>query len=160
MKVRTLVTAALLIAVGVALNFINIPLPFFPEFLKYTPADIPNLLGTFALGPTAGSIVAIFRALLHSMTPASSTPFISIGTGIDLLTSTTFALTAGTIYRFKKTRGGAMIALTVAVLATVLVAAPINYFWAYPTYGGKDLAPLALIPGIPFNLLKTPATPY
>ena len=154
MKTRTLVTAALLIALGVALNYINLPLPFFPEFLKYTPADIPTLLGTFALGPIVGSIIAVARAILHSMTPATTTPLVSIGTGMDILTSVTFAAVAGTIYHFNRTRKGALIALLAGVLVTMVIATPVNYFFAYPAYGGSDMAPLALMPGIPFNLLK------
>ena len=151
MKTRTLVTAALLVALGVMLNFINFPiLPAPADFLKYTPADIPTLLGSFALGPIVGSVIAVSRAILHSYTPASSGG--PIGTVMDALTSVSFVGLAGVIYYFKRTRKGAVLGLAAATICVIVVSTVLNYFWAFPAYGAP--ADLVWATALPFNALK------
>ena len=153
MKIRTLVTAALLVALGVALNYVpfisRVPLLPSAPFLEYSPSDIPTLLGTFALGPVAGTLIGLFRALAH-FAVGNTGGF--IGTTMDALSSMMLALSAGLIYRYKKTRGGAVIALSVSALAMTAVAVALNYFWAFPAFGAP--ASLVWTTALPFNLIK------
>ena len=154
MKLRDLVTAALLVAVGVVINLL-IRIPLFPwaPFLEYSPADVPVLLGTFALGPVFGGLIGLSRALIA----------ISFGTGgmvgavMDSATIVTLAVVAGLIYSQMKTRKGAVMALVGGSLAMVAVAIALNYFWALPVYLGiprEQIAGLIWTAILPFNLVK------
>jgi riboflavin transporter FmnP len=154
MKLRALVTAALLIAVGVVLNFL-IRLPLLPAapFLEYSPADVPVLLGTFALGPLLGGLIGLLRALIA----------ISFGTGglvgavMDASTIVVLAVVAGFIYSRMRTRKGAVLALVGGSFAMLVTALALNYFWALPVYLGvpqEQIATLIWTAILPFNLLK------
>jgi riboflavin transporter FmnP len=156
MKVRTLTTVALLIALGVIVSFppfdFPIPLPFLPPapWLKYTPADIPTLLGSFAFGPVAGALIAVARAVLHGLlTGLRDGP---VGLVMDAVSATAMAIAAGGSYRLFKTRKGAVMSLLIGSLAMTIVAVAVNYFWSYPTYG----VPRELVwtTALPFNLVK------
>ena len=159
MKTRALVTAALLIAVGVVLVLLwSIP-PFSPfmtigwmlgaPWLQFNPADIPTLLGSFALGPLYGGIIAVVRAGITNFAVGSGG---YIGFIMDASTSLVLAVVAGTIYYFKRTRTGAVLALLGGTLAMTLASVAINFFWAYPAFGLP--AGLALATALPFNLIK------
>ena len=53
---RTLAVTAMLSAVAAALMYIEIPIPvLIPSFVKLDVSDLPALLGSFSLGPVAGS---------------------------------------------------------------------------------------------------------
>jgi riboflavin transporter FmnP len=161
MKTRTLVTAALLTAAGVALNYVpfisGIPLIPGAPFLHYAPSDIPTLLGSFALGPIAGGLIGVFRAILHFII-GNTDPIFPIGTIMDALTSASFAVIAGTIYLKMKTRKGAVIGLVCGALGMTAIACVINYFWTYPAYAaltGLPITPqLVWTTALPFNLVK------
>ncbi len=52
-KVRTLTGTAMLTAVGVALQYIEISIPIIPNFIKLDFSDLPELIGAFAYGPVS-----------------------------------------------------------------------------------------------------------
>ena len=154
MSVRNLVTAALLVAAGVMFNaLIRIPWPWAP-FLEYSPADVPTLLGTFALGPVLGSLIALLRALIHFTHSTGGV----IGLVMDIASGVTLAAVAGLIYFHWRTRAGAAIALaggSVAMIATVMA---LNIFWAIPLQLGisiQEAAGMAFTVALPFNLAKS-----
>ena len=153
MKTRTLVTAALLVALGVALNYVpfisRVPLLPSAPFLEYSPSDIPTLLGTFALGPIVGTLIGLMRALAHAAVGNTGG---LVGTTMDAFSSMTLALSAGLIYQYMKTRKGAVIALVTSALAMTAAAVALNYFWAYPAFGAP--AELVWTTALPFNLIK------
>jgi len=159
LKTRALVTAALLIAVGVVLTLLwEIP-PFSPfltvgwmfgaPWLQFNPADIPTLLGSFALGPVFGGIIAIFRAGITNFAVGSGG---YIGFIMDASSSVVLAVVAGAIYHFKRTRVGAVLALLGGTIAMTIVSVAMNFFWAYPAFGLP--ANLAFATALPFSLIK------
>jgi riboflavin transporter FmnP len=141
----------MLTAVGVVVSFIiDIPILPFADFLKYTPSDIPTLLGSFAFGPVIGGAVALARALLHGLLTGFRNG--SIGYVMDSVSALALAVSVGMVYRVRKTRGGAVAGLLVGSVAMTVVSVALNYFWSYPAYG----VPTALVwtTALPFNLLK------
>jgi len=149
MKTRALVTAALLVAAGVVLNmFIRIPLLPNAPFLEYSPADVPTLFGTFALGPVFGGLIAALRAVIHFTHSTGGV----IGLVMDLASGVTLAVVAGLIYLRWKTRAGAAFALFGGSVAMIVVTMAINVLWAFPAFGVP--ASLAWSTALPFNLIK------
>jgi len=154
MNVRTLVTAALLIAAGVIFNaLIRIPWPWAP-FLEYSPADVPTLLGTFALGPIVGSLIALLRAVIHFTHSTGG----AIGLVMDIASGVSLAAVAGLIYFYKRTRAGAALAIVMGSLAMIVVVMLLNIFWAIPLQMGisvQEAAGMAFGIALPFNVAKS-----
>lgn len=145
---------AMLVAISIVLVYlIRFPFPGAP-FLEYDPADIPILVGTFAFGPLAGLVLVVITSVVQGLT-------VSAGSGVygilmHIIATGTFALVAGFIYRWKKTRKTAALALICGALAMVAVMIPANIFIT-PIFMGapKEAVIGMLLPIIvPFNLMK------
>ena len=52
---------ALLTAVAIALQYIEVPIPLVPSFLKLDFSDLPELIGAFVLGPQYGIIICLLK---------------------------------------------------------------------------------------------------
>lgn len=59
-----LVKMAVLAAVGAALMFFEVPLPFAPYFYELDFSEVPILIGSFIMGPVAGVIMELVKILL------------------------------------------------------------------------------------------------
>ena len=154
-SVRKTATLAMLAAISIVLVFF-IHFPLFPAaaFLEYDPADIPILIGTFAFGPVAGLLLTLVVSVIQGVTVSAGSGI--IGIVMHFLATGIFTLVAGNIYRLRKTRGGAALALLVGVLVWTgamvlcnLIFTPI--FMETP----MDVVLEMMIPVIlPFNLIK------
>ena len=108
-------------------------MPFaFPGFLEVKFADIPILIGAFALGPSSGAIVAVVGILIKLVIKGTSTMF--VGDLSDLVTSCVFAVTAGLFYRKHRSFKGALAGLGIAICAELVVALLFNRFALVPFY--------------------------
>lgn len=121
---------ALLSALSTVLMALSFSVPFMPFFIKMDFSELPALLASFSIGPGAGVLVCLVKNLINL--PLSSTG--GIGELSNFLLGVTFVLPAGLIYRFKKSRGGAVLASCAGALAMGVVSLPINYFITYPIY--------------------------
>ena len=97
-KVRTLTGTAMLTAVGVALQYIEISIPIIPNFIKLDFSDLPELIGAFAYGPVAGVIICLLRNLIHMAVSQSG----FVGELSNFILGAVFALVAGLIYKKMK----------------------------------------------------------
>jgi riboflavin transporter FmnP len=153
-KIRRLTTLAMLAAVSIVL-VMAIRIPMFLPFLEYDPADIPILVGTFLYGPMAGLALTVAVSVVQGLTvSASSGP---IGIAMHILATGAFALTAGSIYKRRRNRTGAVCALVSGSLVSVVIMVIWNIVLT-PIYMGVPRAAVIelLIPAIiPFNLAKT-----
>jgi len=104
--------------------------PGFPGFLSLDLSDIPVLLAGFMLGPLGGAVVVIVRFLLKL--PMSGTMF--VGEAADLMLGMTFVLTASGIYKFKRTKNGALIGLGIGIIVTTFAAVLVNRFFLIPIF--------------------------
>lgn len=154
MNTKILVRIALLSAFGLILQFISFPLPFFPEYLRYDAAELPALIAAFAIGPWAGVLVDLGKNLLSLL--IGNAPSGLIGITANFIAGATFSFIAGSIYSIHKTKGRAVFAIAVGVIATTTVMALSNYFWLLPLWGvpRNSILPLMTAAIIPFNLFK------
>ncbi len=154
-RLKRLVVLAMLAAISVVLVWaVHVPLIPVVSFLEYDPADVPILIATMAYGPVAGVVLTVVVSVIQGLT-------VSAGSGIygiimHIIATSTLVLVAGTVYRVRHTKGGAVLGLVLGTLAMGLVMMPANHFIT-PAFTGWPVAQVdaLLIPGIlPFNLLK------
>lgn len=168
--IRRIAACAILTAMAVLLMYLEIPLPFMPVFLKFDFAELPVLIGAFALGPVWGIVIELLKNLIHL--PVTQT--MGIGEFSNFITGVIYVGTAGLIYRKFRTKKGAAISMVISTLVLAIVAIPVNAFITLPLYGSamgfpleaiigmsagvnplvKDKITLLLAVFVPFNLFK------
>lgn len=154
-KTQNLAKLGVLAGISVVLvSLIHFPVVAAAPFLEYDPADIPILMGTFALGPAAGLLLTIVVSTIQGLTVSAA----SGGYGIlmHIIATGTYVIVAGNIYRKHKTRKMAAIALVAGSIAMVLIMIPANLLIT-PIFMtvSRDVVKSLLLPGIiPFNAFK------
>ncbi len=119
-------------------------------FLEIEFSDLPAIIGTLALGPVAGVLIELIKNLLHlSMT---STGF--VGEFANFVINGSFVFVIGLLYKYNKTKKGAVIALVFGSIVMPLAAAVINYFIMLPLYMSDASHAVKL------NLVLTTITPF
>jgi len=146
------VMAGLSVALVVFIHF-----PIFPQatFLEYDPADVPILIVTFAYGPLAGLIVTVVASLVQGLTVSAHSGI--YGILMHVISTGSYVLTAGIIYKLLHSRLGAGIAIFSGVLVSAAVMAAANLVIT-PMFLGTpvEVVKAMLIPVIiPFNLIKS-----
>ena len=161
---------AMLTAVAVALQYIEISVPIMPSFIKLDFSDLPELIGAFVCGPVYGVIIALLKNLIHL--PVSQSAF--IGELSNFILGAVFALVAGLVYQRKKTVLNAAVAGVCGALAMAVISLPLNYFVVYPLYytvlglpeatildmyrlilpGVKNMVQALIIFNVPFTFVK------
>ena len=163
-RVKKLAVMAMLVALSIVLVYL-IHFPIFAPvaFLEYDPADVPILVGTFAYGPLAGVLLTVVVSLIQGFTVSAQSGV--MGIAMHIFATTTLVLVAGTIYKVRHTRTGAVLALVCGTLAMTAAMMVFNHFLT-PIFlaGGISEEAVAanrayvdtlLVPFIaPFNLIK------
>lgn len=122
---------AILAAMSFLLYLINIPLSFaFPNFLKLNLSDIPALIGGFSMGPIAGGIIVFIKILIKL--PFSGT--LCVGELSDLINGLAFTLISSSIYKYHKTKRGAVVSMAFGSLGSIVTAILCNLFIMIPLY--------------------------
>ena len=155
-KTKTLTQLGVLAAMSVLLVYL-IHFPIFPAapFLEYDPADVPILIGTFMFGPLGGMVLTAVVSVLQGVTVSSASGI--IGIMMHFFATGSFVLVAGNIYKRKRTRGGAVIALILGALTMTMTRVIWNLVFT-PLFMGTPIEAVKamLVPVIiPFNLIKT-----
>lgn len=166
---NTMVKMAILAVMAYVLMLLDFPIPMFPAFLQIDLSDVPALIGGFALGPVAGVIIQMVKALLHFMTDSSTG---GVGSFANFLVGSAFVFPAAYIYHMEKTRKNAMIGIVVGAITMAIVGAFANIYILIPFYANfmpieaivemgtvvnsriVDIPTLVLYGVTPFNLLK------
>ena len=120
----------MLTAIAVALQYIEFSIPIVPSFLKLDLSDLPELIGTFVLGPWWAVAICFLKNLIHM--PAGTSG--GVGELSNFMLGAVFVITAGLIYQRKKTRKTALLACLLGALAMAAASFPTNYFIVYPVY--------------------------
>ena len=110
---------------------LDFSVPLRPGFIKFDCSDLPAIIGSFSMGPAYGAIICLVKNLLH-LTVSSTA---GIGELSNFLISCVYAVTAGIIYKYKKTRTGAVIASFAASAAAAVFCILSNRLLVYPLYG-------------------------
>lgn len=153
-RVVKLAKMAMLAAISIVLVYF-IHFPIFPPvaFLEYDPADIAIFMGTFAFGPLAGFGLTVVAAVIQGLTVSAQSGV--YGIIMHILATGSFVLVAGNIYKRKKSRKSAVIALFCGTMTMVVVMFGANLvvtplFMGVPVDVVKSLMPFILA----FNFIK------
>ncbi|SKB67515.1 Riboflavin transporter FmnP [Acetoanaerobium noterae] len=151
------------------LMFMNLPLPIFPAFLKIDFADIPSVIGGFALGPVAGIMIQLIKNILHFMFDNSTG---GVGEISNFIVGGSFVLVSSSIYHAMRSKKGAIIGSIAGTIVMAMVGALSNYFLIISFYSNimpidviinlgtvvnsaiHDKLTLVLYGVIPFNIFK------
>lgn len=129
-SMRKLTGTAMLSAIAYVLMFLDFSVPFMPSFIKMDLSELPALIGSFAYGPVAGVIICLIKNVLHLFITTTG----GVGELSNFLLGASFVLVAGGVYRFKKTRTGALIGSVLGAVLMGLFSIVSNYFLVYPIY--------------------------
>ncbi len=172
-KTKWMIEVSMLSAIAIVLMLIEFPLPFIaPPFYKLDFSEIPVLIGTFAIGPVAGVVIEIIKVLLNLLINGTITG--GIGELGNLLVGIMFVFPAGLIYKYKKTKQGAVLGLVLGSVLMIIASSFVNAYLLIPAYGkalsmpidsfiemGKLIHPsinslwhLVVLCVVPFNAIK------
>lgn len=117
---------------GVLMIF-EVPLPFIaPSFYGLDLSEVPILVGTFALGPVAGAVMEVVKILVKLVLKPTSTGF--VGEFANLMIGCSLIIPAGVIYRFRKTKKGAVTGMAVGTVVMAVVGVVLNALVMVPFY--------------------------
>jgi riboflavin transporter FmnP len=129
--IRIIAMTGILSAAAFVLMLFELPVPMLmPPFIKFDFSDLPALIGAFAMGPVCGIAIEFIKNLLHVLDSGS----FGVGELSNFLLGAVFVGTAGTVYKFKKNKRGALIGSIVGAIAMAAFSLPSNYYIVYPVY--------------------------
>lgn len=167
-KIRNLVLIAVFSAIAYILMLLEFPIAFLiPSFVQFDFSELPALICAFASGPLAGVAVCLIKNLLHLMQSSSA----GIGELANFVLGVAFVLPAGLIYKFNRSKKGAVLGMLAGAVIAAIVSFPINLFVTYPFYSNflpyeqmlimyqllfpvKSIAQALLVYNLPFTFLK------
>lgn len=148
MKEKKLLTTKNVVMMGMfgalagVLMIFEIPLPFLaPSFYGLDISEVPVLVGTFAMGPLAGAVMEVVKILVKLVLKPTSTGF--VGEFANLTFSCAMVIPAGMIYKFNRSRKGALIGLAAGSVLFTAAAIVGNALVMLPFY--SNFMPLETI---------------
>lgn len=142
------------LAMFVALSYLCVfVFRFKVQFLSFELSDIFITICGFAFGPISAVGVALAKSLLEMITISDTGIY---GAVMNFVSSAAFAGTAALIYKYKKSLGGALLAMLGAIIARTVVIIAFNILIT-PLY---MKCPREVVIGmissllLPFNLVK------
>lgn len=130
---KNVVLMGMMGALGAVLMLFEIPLPFLaPSFYGLDLAEVPMLVGTFALGPAAGIIMEAVKIVVKLLLKPTSTGF--VGEFANFVIGVSLIIPAGMIYRFHKTKKSAVIGMVVGTISMTVVGVIVNALIMLPFY--------------------------
>lgn len=120
-------------ALAAVLMLFEFPLPFIaPSFYGLDLAEVPVLVGTFAIGPVAGAVMEVVKILIKLVLKPTSTGF--VGEFANVVVGWALVIPAGLIYRFKKTKKGAVMGMVAGTGIMAVTGVVINALVMLPFY--------------------------
>lgn len=143
-KTRTLVEIGMLGAIATVLMLFEFPIPFLaPPFYEMDFSEVPVLVGAFALGPAAGATIELIKILINLMINGTATAFVGeIG---NYLLGCSFIIPAAVIYKKKKSKKNAVIAMATGTIAMTVFGCFLNAYVLLPTYAAAFGMPIDVI---------------
>ena len=133
LRTKDMTKIGMLSVIAFILMYFQLPITFVaPPFMKLDISDLPVLMGAFTMGPVFGIIIAALKNILHIVFKGTMTA--GIGELSNFIISSTFAFVSAYFYRKHRTYKGAIISLTLVVLAMTALAMLSNYFVVFPLY--------------------------
>lgn len=129
-SLNAVVKVGILAAFAYILMFVQMPIPIAPPFMKIDLADVPALIGGFAMGPWYGVLIQLIKNLLN----LSKTTTGGVGELSNFIVGAVYVYVSASIYKNRKTRKTALFALSLGVVAMTIIATLSNAFVVFPTY--------------------------
>ena len=131
-RTHRIAVTAMLSAAATVLMFLEFPIPFLiPSFVELDFSELPALLAAFSLGPVSGVIVCLVKNVIKGLLFSGTG---GVGEMCNFLLGICFIIPAGLIYRYKRTRAGALMGALAGAVIMALCSIPVNYFISYPVY--------------------------
>lgn len=132
-KTTKLAVTAMLAALAGVLMFFEFPLGFIaPSFYEFDFSEVPVLVGTFSMGPVAGVVIEFVKILVKFLIKGTTTG--GVGELANFLIGCSLIIPAGIIYKYKKSRPGAIVGMLTGTLAMAGVGVLLNTFVLVPLY--------------------------
>ena len=149
-NLKKISVAAVLSALAYASVFV---LRFKVQFLTLDFKDAIIAITSLLLGPLYGVCSAAVGALLEFLSVSDTGLY---GLIMNFLSSGTFALTCGIIYKYKRTFKGAVLSVVMSVISVTAVMLLANLFITPLFMGAPREVVIAMLPKLllPFNLIK------
>lgn len=166
---KALTKIAVLSVIAYLIMFLEIPVMFFPGFLKIDLSDIPALIGAFAMGPAAGIMIELIKNILHFITKTTTG---GVGELANFLVGTALIVPAAIAYRQYQSKKAAIVGLIIGTMVMGIAGGLANYYILLPFYAKimpmeqiiawsaaangaiVDMKTLIFYAIIPFNILK------
>ncbi|MCL2408769.1 MAG: ECF transporter S component [Oscillospiraceae bacterium] len=149
---KKLTVLAMLTALAFLVALIRIPTGLF--ILRYEAKDVVIVIGGFLFGPLAVVAMSVVLSLLEMLLLSDTGWF---GFMMNVIATCSFAGTAAVIYKFRRTLGGAAIALAAGIVVNV----PVMLLWNYlivpiftPHIAREQVVGMLVPVFLPFNLIK------
>lgn len=124
---------------GGVLMLFEVPLLLIaPEFYKLDLGELPVLIGAFTLGPVAGIVIEFVKIIVKLLLKSTTTGF--VGDFANFVIGCSLIIPAAIIYRFNRSKKGAVIGMIVGTMSITVVGAVINALVMLPFY--SNLIPL------------------
>ncbi len=131
-RTHKIAVTAMLSAAATVLMFLEFPIPFLiPSFVELDFSELPALLAAFSLGPVSGVVVCLVKNVIKGLLFSGTG---GVGEMCNFLLGICFVIPAGLIYRYKRTRSGALAGALAGAVIMALCSIPVNYFISYPVY--------------------------
>lgn len=130
-KLNKLVKVGILAAMSFILMFVQFPIPIAPPFMKVDLADVPSLIGGFAMGPGYGVAIQFIKNFLN----LTKTTTGGVGELSNFIVGGMFVFVSSSLYRRKKTKSNAIKAMIIGVICMTVLATLSNAFVVFPLYG-------------------------
>ena len=131
-RTHRIAVTAMLSAAATVLMFLEFPIPFLiPSFVEMDFSELPALLAAFSLGPVSGVVVCLVKNVIKGLLFSGTG---GVGEMCNFLLGICFVIPAGLIYRYRKTRSGALAGALAGAVIMALCSIPVNYFISYPVY--------------------------
>ena len=146
-KTRKLVEIGMLGAIATVLMLFEFPIPFIaPPFYELDFSEVPVLVGAFALGPMAGATIELVKILINLLINGTATAFVGeIG---NYLLGCSFIIPAALIYKNRKTKKNALIAMVIGTIVMTVFGCFLNAYILLPTYATAFGMPIDAIVGM------------
>lgn len=140
LSTRTLTKIGMLGAIAVVLMLFEIPLPFAPSFYEIDFSEVPVLIGCFAMGPLAGTLIELVKVILNLVINGTDTA--CVGEIANFVIGCSFCVPAGILYQRNKSKIGAIIGMIVGTLFMTILGCFVNAYILLPTYATAFKIPI------------------
>lgn len=150
-NIKKITVIAVLCAIAYLVSFI---FPFKVSFLTFDLKDAIIAISALMYGPIAGLVSSVIVPFLEFITTSETGIY---GLIMNFLSSAAFSVTAGIIYKYRRSFSGAILSMCASVLAVTAIMLLANMFIT-PYYMGVERGMVVeLIPSLllPFNLIKS-----